>query len=69
MRRATRVVCATIVLAADGCGGKSGDNEKAGPSFAGAPQAVDGMEVPARATRARSSSRRAAASGTASGPG
>ena len=31
-------------------GGKSGEREKPGPSFAGVPQAVGGMQVPARAT-------------------
>ena len=50
MRRAIGGVCAALALAAAGCGGKSGEREKPGPSFAGVPQAVGGMQVPARAT-------------------
>jgi hypothetical protein len=43
-------MCAALALAAAGCGGTGGEPERPGPSFAGAPQRVGDLQVPARAT-------------------
>jgi hypothetical protein len=50
MRHAIGGVCAALAPAVAGCGGRGGESAKPGPSFAGEPQAVGGMRVPARAT-------------------